>query len=393
MIQSKFNISVITHPFPNLTGQPILANLIDVLLPLSEHIYVISGDFSYKSKNVHTFRTGTITSEEPFLRWISEQIQAQLKGAYYLIKISKKIDIVFFFLGGRVYLLSVLVAKILGKRIVVAATGSAEGTTKGVYSNRLFGVGKSISKIAGMLESACFSLADQVAVESPSAIHFLELNKYRKKIAINSAMYVDTNIFSVRTGINERRNLIGFVGRLSKEKGVINFVKAVPLILKRHDTIEFLICGDGQLLDNLKEELRKSRCSEKVKFTGWIPHNKLPDYLNELKLLVLPSYSEGLPGIVQEAMACGTPVLATSVGGVPDLIKDNQTGFILEDNSPECIADGVINALSSKNLEELVKNERNLIEEEYAYEAMVRKCREALYTLTNYSIKTGDCDE
>ena len=375
---AKLNVAVLTHPFSDSTGQTILANLIDVLLPISTHIYVISGDFSYDSKKVHIFRTGAITIGEPFLLLMCKQVQAQLTGAFYLMKLAKKFDVVFFFLGGRVHLLPLFVAKIVGKKVVVAATGSAEGTTKGVYSNRLFGLGNSISKIARILEWACLYLADQVAVESPSAVRFLQLNRYRKKIAINGAMYVDTDLFSVRTGITERQNIVGFVGRLSKEKGAINFVNAIPLILSGHEGIEFLIVGVGQLLDDLKEDLRKSRCSEQVKFTGWVPHEELPNYLNKLKLLVLPSYSEGVPGIVQEAMACGTPVLATPVGGVPDLVKDGQTGFILEDNTPECIADGVITALSSKNLEEMVKNARELIEGEYAYGAMVGKCRAAL---------------
>lgn len=379
--QSKFNVSVITHPFSDQTGQTILANLIDVLLPISEHIYVISGDFSYESNKVHIFRTGAITTEEPFLLWVGKQVKAQLKGAYYLIKISKQFDIAFFFLGGRVHLLPLIVAKILRKKVVVAATGSASGTTRGVYSSRLFRVGGLISRIAKILERTCFSLADQVAVESPSAIHFLELNRYRDKIAINGAMYVDINLFKVRKGVNERRNLIGFIGRLSGEKGVMNFVRAIPLILRQRDDIEFLIIGDGQLLDDLKEELKKSNCYHRVKFTGWIPHDKLPDYLNELKLLVLPSYSEGVPGIVQEAMACGTPVLATPVGGVPDLIKERYTGFILENNSPECIAENVIKALDHPNINELVRNARKLIEEEYAYEAMVRKFGKALYEI------------
>jgi len=381
MMQSKFNVAIITHPFSDQTGQTILANLVDVLLPISDHIYVISGDFSYKSNKIHVLRTGAITTKEPFFSWVSKQVQAQIKGAYYLIKLSKKFDIAFFFLGGRVHLLPLLVAKILGKKVVVAATGSAEGTTKGVYSNRLFGVGGLISKIAKMLERTCFLLSDQVAVESPSAVHFLKLSRYRKKIAINGAMYVDTNLFSVRKSINVRQNLVGFIGRLSKEKGVMNFVKAIPLILKCRNDVEFLIGGDGQLLNNLMEELKRNGCSEKTTFTGWIPHDKLPDYLSKLKLLVLPSYSEGIPGIVQEAMACGTPVLATPVGGVPDLIKDGETGFILENNSPECIADSVIKVLNSKDLEKIVKNARKLIEEEYAYEPMVRKCRNALSIL------------
>ena len=78
-----------------------------------------------------------------------------------------------------------------------------------------------------------------------------------------------------------------------------------------------------------------SHVNKNVTLVGWISHDELPSYLNMLKLLVVPSYTEGLPNIVIEAMSCGTPVLATPVGGVPDLIEDGITGFILEDNFPE----------------------------------------------------------
>jgi len=108
MMQSKFNVAIITHPFSDQTGQTILANLVDVLLPISDHIYVISDNFSYKSNKIHVLRTGAITTKEPFFLWISKQVQAQLKSAYYLIKLSKKFDIAFFFLGGRVHLLPLL---------------------------------------------------------------------------------------------------------------------------------------------------------------------------------------------------------------------------------------------------------------------------------------------
>ena len=67
-------------------------------------------------------------------------------------------------------------------------------------------------------------------------------------------------------------------------------------------------------------------------------------------------------------MACGTPVLATSVGGAPDLIKDEETGFIMEGNSPECIAKNVIRALEHPNLERIVENARALVEREFTYE-------------------------
>ena len=96
---------------------------------------------------------------------------------------------------------------------------------------------------------------------------------------------------------------------------------------------------------------------------------------------MFPSYCEGLPRVVQEAMACETPVVATRVGGIPDLIDDGATGFIMDDNSPKCIVTNVIRALEHPDLDKIAKNSRTLIEKEYAYEVMIRKCDESLKKL------------
>ena len=80
-------------------------------------------------------------------------------------------------------------------------------------------------------------------------------------------------------------------------------------------------------------------------------------------------------------MGCGTPVLATSVGGAPDLIKNDETGFIMEDNSPECIAKNVMRALEHPNLERIVENARALIKREFTYEAAVERYRKILKEL------------
>ena len=126
----------------------------------------------------------------------------------------------------------------------------------------------------------------------------------------------------------------------------------------------------------------KENLNNKVELTRWIPHDELPDYLNELKLLILPSYTEGLPNIMLEAMACGTPVLATPVGAIPDVITDGETGFILENNSPECIAENVMRALNHHDLEKIVKNARELVEKEFTYEAAVKRYRAILKELS-----------
>ena len=89
-------------------------------------------------------------------------------------------------------------------------------------------------------------------------------------------------------------------------------------------------------------------------------------------------FEEGVPNIVLEAMACGTPVLATPVGGIPDVIKDGDTGFIMEDNSPECIATNTVRALSHPDLEAITAKARALVDEKYAYEVVVENYRKIL---------------
>ena len=80
-------------------------------------------------------------------------------------------------------------------------------------------------------------------------------------------------------------------------------------------------------------------------------------------------------------MACGTPVLATSVGGVPDVISDGVTGFILEDNSPDWIAKNVPKIFDYQNLDKIAKNARKIIEKQYTYEAAVGRYRSILDSL------------
>jgi len=229
--------------------------------------------------------------------------------------------------------------------------------------------------ITEMLEEITLYLADYIISEIEDIDHERKRRaKYKSKILPLAARFVDANLFTVEKGINQRKNIVGHIGRLSKEKGVINFIEAMPLILKENDQLEFLVGGTGTLFDDVKVRI-KGYGDNNVSLTGLIQHEKMPNHLNELKLFVLPSEGEGLPTIILEAMACGTPVLATPVGAVPEVIRDGETGFILEDNSPECIAKNVIRALNYPNLGEIANNARKLIERKYTYEAAVERYR------------------
>jgi len=129
---------------------------------------------------------------------------------------------------------------------------------------------------------------------------------------------------------------------------------------------------DGQLKEANETSLQGEGITARV---------DLPNHLNQLRLLVLPSYTEGLPNIMLEAMACGTPVLATPVGAIPDVIIDGKTGFIMENNSPECIAENVKRALNSPDLEQIAEAGRRFVEENFTFEKVVENWKRALQSI------------
>lgn len=199
---------------------------------------------------------------------------------------------------------------------------------------------------------------------------------WNKKNLIAHEHFLDFTTFTVTTPYKDRPPLIGYIGRLSAEKGVQHFAQALPATLRNQQDLRVLIGGDGQLKDAIEASLQETGVANHVDLPGWISHDDLPKYLNQLRLLVLPSYTEGLPNIMLEAMACGTPVLATPVGAIPDVIRDGETGFIMEDNSPECIARNVLRALNHPDLKGVAERGRRFVEGEFTFEKEVERWRQ-----------------
>ena len=226
-----------------------------------------------------------------------------------------------------------------------------------------------------IISCVCHHLSSHIVLYSPILISDYQLNRSKYKILIAHEHFLDFTTFTVTTPYKDRPLLIGYIGRMSAEKGVQHFVRALPAILSNHQDLRVLIGGDGQLKQAIETSLQEMGVTDRVDLPGWISHEDLPNYLNQLRLLVLPSYTEGLPNIMLEAMACGTPVLATPVGAIPDVIRDGETGFIMEDNSPECIARNVMRALNDPDLEEVAERGRRYVEGEFTFEKAVERWR------------------
>jgi glycosyltransferase involved in cell wall biosynthesis len=368
----KTNIGILTQPI-NEAGNNPLSNLTDIVYSLSNDTYLITGNDGYtffKDDNrIHAYGINQEMGANTFTR-ILRHIYTQLRISYKLAKIAGNTDLWIFFIGGDTLLFPMLTAKLLRKKVVLAFAGSSVQTLESAGDN-LFRPVETLSKIN------C-TLSDRIIIYSENLMKEWNLEKYRNKISIAHQHFIDFDEFKIKNKFDERENLVGYIGRLSEEKGVLNFVKSIPEVLKERSEIKFLMGGDGQLRDKIERYLEGENLNDKVKLPGWIPREEFLTYLNELKLFVLPSYTEGLPHTILEAMASGTPVLATSVGAIPDAIKDGETGFIMENNSPECIAKNVIRALEYPDLDKIMKNARKLVEKEFTYEAAVEGYKKVL---------------
>lgn len=373
MKQKQRNIGIVTFPISQAGTIP-LSNLIDVLCALSNELHLVTGGAGYtffaENKNVHTYavehRAG---ANAMFTRAIS-YLWTQLRISYKLMKLTRNVDLWIFFIGGEGLVLPVLTAKLLRRAVIIASAGSG---LKVAQAQR-----DPLARVSALLQSINHSLSDRIILYSERLLEEHGLQKYRNKIRIAPRHFLNINMFGIRKRLEERDDRVGYIGTLSVAKGVPNFIEAIPRVLEEKNKLEFLIGGSGQLQGEIEAYLENQGLNCKVKLLGWIPHDELPKYLNDLKLLVLPSYTEGLPNIILEAMACGTPVLATAAGAIPDIIKDGESGFIMEDNSPECIARNIIRALNHPSLEQMTKNARALIETEFTYRKAVEKYRKIL---------------
>lgn len=354
------DIGLITSPI-GVSNRKQLSNLLNIISAISKNICFITGNAGSNifenNTRIHTFSIKYTIKSNLFLKVIS-YIVMQIKLSCKFIYLSGKAKTWIFFHGSGTLLLPVFTAKLLRKRIILMLPGSSKALK---YANDPF------YKVVKILELINLSLANEIIVYSNLLIKEWCLERYRRKIKIAHEHFIDFSVFCDMCNYQERQNLVGYVGRLSEEKGILNLIKAIPEIIKRNSNIKFLIIGDGKLRSKIESYLIENNIINYVIFCGWVPHDDLPMYLNKMKLMILPSYSEGLPNVVIEAMACGTPVIATPVGAIPDVIEHYKTGFIIRNNSPSYIAECVINALEYPYIEQIINNANNYVKREFSY--------------------------
>lgn len=183
---------------------------------------------------------------------------------------------------------------------------------------------------------------------------------------------VDTTIFHPEQEKPSRRGSILSVGRLGPGKGLEDLIKAISLIPKLDTPITIL--GDGPLRSSLEADVKAYGLTNKVRFVGHITdRNQLAGFYQQACLFVLPSHHEGLPTVLLEAMACGCPVLATRVGGIPEVIQDGINGQLVPPKEPHQLAAAIEMLLADRSrLEGFGMRARQTIEQRFSWERISR---------------------
>ena len=165
----------------------------------------------------------------------------------------------------------------------------------------------------------------------------------------STAHLIDADGHAVRESLlgDKYTNLVLFVGVLEKIKNIPNLLRAAKLVLSTHTRTLFLIIGSGPEKDHLETLCQELDIVDNVRFLGLILYDDLPAYYAACDLMVLPSWSEGFAKVLMEAAFAKKPIVATNVGGASDIIVDNETGYTVEIDNSEQMADRIARLLGN----------------------------------------------
>lgn len=151
-----------------------------------------------------------------------------------------------------------------------------------------------------------------------------------------------------KLNLQVNRKIILFIGRLHPIKGPNFLIDAISQIVneKKQKELLLILIGSGSMETRLKEQVTSLNISHNVLFAGGITHKEIPCWINASDVVCVPSQSEGFPAVSVEALACGKPVIASNVGGLPEIITNNDLGYLVEPGDTCQLADAIKKALS-----------------------------------------------
>jgi glycosyltransferase involved in cell wall biosynthesis len=236
---------------------------------------------------------------------------------------------------------------------------------------------------------------------SPSECYINEsrfLKKYKEKIVVipNGINLKDFDISyskeecRKKLGLPLNKKILLFFGYLSPYKGPEVLLKAMPEIIKNVSDVELVFAGKGEMKDELEILSKKLRIEKNVRFVGFVEDDMKPLYFKAADVFILPStMSTESFGIVNlEAMACGVPIVASNIGGIPDIVKNGENGLLVQPKNTKALANAIIYLLENEDVKEKMGKNGRLKVKDYLWEKIAEKT-EAIYVQLHQGIITN----
>lgn len=270
--------------------------------------------------------------------------------------------------------ISTVIAKSIGRPFVITIHAYGYNNT-----NKYL---KTLSKIYhSSIAKYILSKADKIIVLDPLAKKFfLNIVDPEKiviipngieysKFSINMREYDKSHL---REKIGVRRNILLFTGILVKRKGINTLVKAMPYILREYPQTHLLIAGTGPEKQNILFLARKLGIQRNIKLLGFVPDRILPYIYQISDIFVLPSYHEGLPTVILEALASGLPIVATNVGGVSYIIRRYNVGVLVKPDDPLALAEAIMELLDDYKRRKEISMRSRIMARRYDWDNIAR---------------------
>ncbi len=223
-----------------------------------------------------------------------------------------------------------------------------------------------------------FSKADAFIVLSEKFKKKLQQWGFTQKIYVETTVVDETLLkdYSLEKCIDkydEEYYTILFLARVEKNKGIYEAIDAYSIVVKEMPNIRMIIAGDGFELEKCRQYVKDKKLTN-ITFPGFVESNEKAAVFSKSHVYVFPSYSEGMPNSVLEAMAFGLPIVTRNVGGVSDIFEDGENGFITDSLDPEVLSELLLKLLKDKRLmKKIAAQNYNQAQEHYLTSKVVQR--------------------
>ena len=176
-------------------------------------------------------------------------------------------------------------------------------------------------------------------------------------------------------------NTVLFLGELGKRKGCYDIPAVIAQVKKSIPAVRFVLAGAGSEVDEkaIKKLIDEKGVSDNVEFPGWVRGDTKDKLLREADVFFLPSYNEGMPMSVLDAMGYGLPVVSTNVGGIPKIVHDGENGYCCKAGDTDVMSEAITDLLMDQlKREKMAEDSISIVKAKYSLEAHI-SCMEDVY--------------